>query len=50
MQLGWIYDINFKETIEIIKERGYLEVIYDSMEQNERAEEIYQRVKEYVGE
>jgi putative nucleotidyltransferase with HDIG domain len=50
MQLGWIYDINFKETIEIIKERGYLEVIYDSMDQNERAEEIYQRVKEYIGE
>lgn len=50
MQLGWIYDINFKETIEIIKKRGYLEVIYDSMDQNEKGEEIYQRVREYVGE
>jgi len=48
MQFGWIYDINFKETIEIIKQRGYLEVIYNSMDLNERAEEIYQRVKEYV--
>lgn len=48
MQLGWIYDINFKETIEIIKKRRYLEVIYDSMDQNERGEEIYQHVRQYV--
>jgi hypothetical protein len=50
MQLGWIYDINFKETIEIIKERGYIEVIHDSMDYSERSEEIYQQVREYVGE
>ena len=49
MQLGWIYDINFKETIEIIKKREYIEVIYNSMEQNERAEEIYQQVRESIG-
>ncbi|TDO84358.1 putative nucleotidyltransferase with HDIG domain [Halanaerobium saccharolyticum] len=49
MQLGWIYDINFKETIEIIKDRGYIEVIHDSMDYSERAEEIYQQVKDYVG-
>lgn len=49
MQLGWIYDINFRETIKIIKDRAYIEVIHDSMEYSERAEEIYQRVKEYLG-
>ncbi len=48
MQLGWIYDINFKETIEIIKEREYIEIIYNSMEQNQRAEEIYQQLKKYI--
>ncbi|MFW5749629.1 MAG: HD domain-containing protein [Halanaerobium sp.] len=48
MQLGWIYDINFKETVEIIKERGYLEVIYNSIEENERAEKIYQQVRKYI--
>ncbi len=48
MQLGWIYDINFKETIEIIKTREYIEIIYNSMDQNERAEELYQAVKEYI--
>ncbi|SIQ35055.1 HD domain-containing protein [Halanaerobium kushneri] len=48
MQLGWIYDINFKETLEIIKQRKYIETIYDSMEQNQRGEEIYQQVKDYL--
>lgn len=48
MQLGWIYDINFKQTIEIIKEREYIEIIYNSMEQNQRAEKIYQQLKGYL--
>lgn len=48
MQLGWIYDINFRETIDIIKDRGYIEIIHDSMDQSEKAEHIYQQVKEYM--
>ncbi|MFP4020106.1 MAG: HD domain-containing protein [Halanaerobium sp.] len=48
MQLGWVFDINFKETIEIIKEREYIEIIYNSMEQTKQADEIYQEVKSYI--
>ncbi|MFN2340538.1 MAG: HD domain-containing protein [Halanaerobium sp.] len=48
MQLGWIYDINFKETLAIIKEREYIETIYNSMDQSQKAERIYQQVKEYL--
>ena len=48
MQLGWIFDINFKETIEIIKKREYIEIIYNSMDQNERAEDIYQQIKAHL--
>jgi putative nucleotidyltransferase with HDIG domain len=48
MQLGWIYDINFKETLAIIKERGYIETIYNSMEQSQRGKKIYQQVKTHV--
>jgi putative nucleotidyltransferase with HDIG domain len=48
MQLTWIYDINFAETIEIIKERKYLETIYNSMEDNEKAEHVYQEIKSYL--
>jgi HD superfamily phosphodiesterase len=45
MQLGWLYDINFKETMDIIKKRKYIEVIYNSMDPNQRAAEIYEQVK-----
>ncbi len=48
MQLGWIYDINFKESLEIIKERGYIEVIYNSMDQSKKADHIYQQLQEYL--
>mgnify|MGYP006301170009 CR=1 FL=1 len=45
MQLGWIYDINFKETKKIIKNRNYLEIIYKSMDINQRAKKIYKKIK-----
>ncbi|MFW6001265.1 MAG: HD domain-containing protein [Halanaerobium sp.] len=48
MQLTWIYDINFAETIEIIKKRGYIETIYNSMAENKKAEPVYQEVKNYI--
>ena len=48
MQLGWIYDINFKESLELIKERKYLEIIYNSIDQNKKADHIYQQVKKYL--
>ena len=48
MQLGWIYDINFKESLEIIKEREYVKIIYNSMDQSKQAEKIYQQVKDYL--
>lgn len=48
MQLGWIYDINFKESLAIIKDREYIETIYNSMDQSQRAERIYQQVKTYI--
>ncbi|MEC9490516.1 MAG: HD domain-containing protein [Halanaerobiales bacterium] len=48
MQLTWIYDINFAETIEIIKERRYLEIIYNSMENNEKADHVYNEIKNYI--
>lgn len=44
MQMTWIYDINFSKTIEIIKERKYIETIYNSMSDDKRAKEIYEMV------
>ena len=48
MQLGWIYDINFKETLAIIRNRKYVEIIYNSMNQSQIAEAIYQKIKRYI--
>ncbi len=48
MQLTWIYDINFAETVEIIKERRYLEIIYNSMGNNEKAAHVYKEIKSYI--
>lgn len=45
MQLGWLYDINFKESMDIIKKRGYPEIIYNSMDQSRRSEAIYKQIK-----
>lgn len=44
MQMTWIYDINFSKTLDIIKERKYIETIYNSMPDNKRAKEIYEMV------
>lgn len=45
MQLAWIYDINFKETKNIIKKRKYLEFIYNSMDKNQKIEKLYKIIK-----
>lgn len=45
MQLGWIYDINFKETKKIIQKRNYLEIIYNSMDKSKKTKKLYKRIK-----
>ena len=48
MQMTWIYDINFSKTLEIIKEREYIETIYNSMPDNNKAKEIYEMVSKEI--
>jgi putative nucleotidyltransferase with HDIG domain len=48
MQLTWIYDINFDKTIEIIKQRKYIETIYNSMGNNKKADQVYNEIKNYI--
>ena len=49
MQLSWVYDINFDKTIEIIKDRKYIDTIYNSMEKTEEVEHVYNEIKSYMG-
>jgi len=48
MQMGWVYDLNFEESLRAVKKRGYLDKIYQSMSPLEEAEEIYQEIKDYL--
>jgi hypothetical protein len=49
LQLGWVYDLNFRRTFQIVRERRYLEKIRQALPQNlSRVEEVYDRVKAYL--
>jgi HD superfamily phosphodiesterase len=49
LQIGWIYDVNFQRTFQIIRERGYLEKIRDALpKKSTRVSEIYERAEAYL--
>lgn len=48
IQLGWTYDINFTESLKLLKERQYLEKIYNSMEKSRKVKKIYNKLNEYI--
>ncbi len=48
LQIGWIYDVNFHRTFQIVKEKKYLEQLRQSLpEGSTRIDQIYERAKEY---
>ncbi len=49
LQIGWIYDINFHKTFQIIKEHKYLEKIREALPENsDRVSDIYGRAVTYL--
>ena len=49
LQIGWIYDVNFPRTFQIVREKAYLELIRDTLPQGSvRATEIYKRARAYL--
>jgi len=48
MQLGWVYDVNFPETLERIVERGFLDKLFASLPETEQIEQVRQKVMGYV--
>ncbi len=49
LQIGWVYDINFLRTFEIIKEKRYLETIYKALPRTSTwAKDIYERSRLYL--
>ena len=48
-QMGWVYDLNFLKSLQIIKDRGYLKMIRDALpESSQKAEKIYQITSSYL--
>jgi len=49
LQMGWVYDLNFPVTFQMVLENGYLEKIRDALPQNSvRVNKIYERAQAHV--
>ena len=48
LQMGWVYDLNFLRTFELVQERGYLEMILLSLPQTEKVMRAYLTVKAFL--
>ena len=48
-QMGWIYDLYFRRSLQIIKTRRYLEIIRNSLSgSSKKADEVYQKAKAFL--
>jgi hypothetical protein len=48
MQISWLFDVNFERTFEIIKEKSYLEKIFDTLPRNKKIDKIKKNVFQYL--
>jgi hypothetical protein len=48
LQMGWIYDINYQPTFQMIYERDYLKKIRDVLPASERIDQIYSMLMSYL--
>ncbi|MBW2708114.1 MAG: HD domain-containing protein [Deltaproteobacteria bacterium] len=49
LQIGWIYDVNFRRTFQIVKEKGYLGQIRGALPENSiRIAEVYERALAFL--
>jgi len=49
LQMGWIYDVNFPRTFQIVREKGYLEIVRDALSvRSARATDVYARARAYL--
>jgi hypothetical protein len=47
-QLGWVYDVNFTVTLRRIKQRGFLEKIFDFLPESRDINKVRGKIFEYV--
>jgi putative nucleotidyltransferase with HDIG domain len=50
LQIGWIYDINFVLTLQIVQERQYLEQIRATLSPSKKLEKVFETIYDYMEE
>jgi hypothetical protein len=48
LQMSWVYDVNFARTFQLIRERGYMEMIRDALPESTKVSKIYSSVRSYL--
>ena len=48
LQLAWVYDVNFTPTLKRIKERRFLEIVFDFLPRTEDIKKVRRKIFEYV--
>ena len=48
LQMGWVYDINFPKSFEIIKKEGYIDKLFAVLPDNKKAKNIYSKIKSHL--
>ena len=50
LQIGWIFDVNFRPTFEAVRSRGYLEMIRHVLPKSEKIDALFSDITEYLEE
>lgn len=48
LQIGWIFDINFRPTVDCVEKRRYLQMIRDVLPQSKEMEGIFEAVHSFL--
>ena len=48
LQWGWLYDVNFQRTFQLIRERRYLEIILKALPRSEKIRKVYSTLRSYL--
>ncbi|WP_245684787.1 HD domain-containing protein [Orenia metallireducens] len=50
IQIGWVYDINFQKSFEIIKDKQYIEQLFKTLPNSKKLADLHCRINAYLGE
>ena len=50
LQMAWVFDINFAISLKLIEEQKFVEMIYESLPKNEKIQQAYNIISEFITE